>query len=293
MKNFVNRLISSQAAGITAAAALLFLVATTQTAFAQAAAQQPPTQPAFPAMATPAPTGIPPSISLSPAVIMARGAYGQGLTQTLSLTNNTGVEFDFALQAEDVIIQDGKRVFVPAGETPNSIAASAVFSQKEIIVKPYTSASVDVRLTLPKETKIRAVVAIFHGTNKLPTNTSSVGMTASLGALITFNLSDNVKLQPETLRITPATESANLTISQWVSNVGTEPVLPDGMAVVLNAKGNLVSKIPLPAQRLLPGERLEFSAEYPDQLQPGVYKAMCTLQFEGKTTTSDAGFSVR
>jgi hypothetical protein len=118
-------------------------------------------------------------------------------------------------------------------------------------------------------------------------------MTASLGALITFNLSDNVKLHAEALHVTPASESANLTISQWITNVGTEPVLPDGMTVLLNEKGSLVSKIPLAAQRLLPGERLEFSAEYSAQLQPGGYKAMCTVQFEGMTLTSDAPFTVR
>jgi hypothetical protein len=293
VKNFVDRLTSSPAAG-RAAIAVLLILAAAQTCRAQAQPPPPSNQPGFPALGSaPAPNGGPPSISLSPAVIMARGSYGQGLTQTLALTNNTGVEFDFELEAEDVVIQEGKRVFVAAGETPNSIAVSAVFSQKEVVVKPYSSANVDVRLTLPKETKIRAVVAIFHGTNKLQTSSSSVGMTASLGALITFNLSDNVKLQPETVHVTPASESANLTISQWISNVGTEPVLPDGMAVLLNAKGNLVSKIPLPAQRLLPGERLEFTAEYPAQLQPGDYKAMCTLQFEGKTLTSDAPFSVR
>lgn len=223
---------------------------------------------------------------------MARGSYGQGLTQTLTLTNNTGVEFAFEMEAQDVVVREGKRVFVPAGETENSIASSAVFSQKQVIVKPYSPVSVDVRLTIPAQTSIRAVAAIFRGTNKLPTSNSAVGMTASLGALITFNLSDNVRLESEAVHIVPATETSNMTISQWISNVGTEPVLPDGMAVVLNAKGNLVTKIPLQPQRLLPGERLEFSAEYPDQLQPGDYKAMCTLQFEGKTLTSDAAFKV-
>lgn len=235
---------------------------------------------------------VPPSISLSPAVIMARGSYGQGLTQTLTLTNNTSAEFVFEMEAEDVIVKEGKRVFVPAGELENSIAATAVFSQKQVIAKPYSPVNVDVRLTLPAKTNIRAVTAVFRGTNKLPTSNSAVGMTASLGALITFNLTDNVKLEPETVHVNPATESSNLTVSEWITNVGTEPVLPDGIAVLLNDKGNLVSKIPLQAQRLLPGERLEFSAEYSDQLQPGDYKAMCTLQFEGKTLTSNADFKV-
>jgi hypothetical protein len=272
--------------------------------FNQAAAQTQKTstqktapQLATPAAAVPAPpssmAGLPPSISLSPSVVMTKGSYGQGLTQTLTLTNSTGVEFAFEMEAQDVVIRDGKRVFVAAGETENSIAATAVFSQKLVIAKPYSSASVDVRLTLPPQTRIRAVVAIFRGTNKLPTSSSAVGMTASLGTLITFNLSDNVKLEPEVVRIVPATETSNLTVAQWITNTGTEPVLADGMAVFLKASGSLVGKVPLPQQRLLPGERLEFTAEYPEQLQPGDYKAMCSLQFEGKALTSDAAFKIQ
>src|SRR5215471_5898500 len=96
-------------------------------ALVQAAGQNTPpaTQPAAPAAPLTGQSGLPPSISLSPAVIMARGTFGQGLTQTLSLTNNTSAEFAFDMEAEDVLIQNGKRVYVPAGETQNSIAATA------------------------------------------------------------------------------------------------------------------------------------------------------------------------
>src|SRR5215469_6581852 len=69
----------------------------------------------------------PPSISLSPAVVMARGSFGQGLTQTLTLSNQTSAEFVFDLVAEDVVVKNGQRVYVPAGETPRSIAPIAVF----------------------------------------------------------------------------------------------------------------------------------------------------------------------
>jgi len=48
----------------------------------------------------------------------------------------------------------------------------------------------------------------------------------------------------------------------------------------------------LDPQRLLPGERLEFSAEYPGELPPGNYRVLCSFQFEGKTLTSEASFEV-
>jgi hypothetical protein len=223
---------------------------------------------------------------------MARGNFGQGLTQTLTLTNQTARDFAFEMVAEDVLVKDGKRVFIPAGETPNSIAATAVFTQKTVLVKPFSSASVDVRLTLPPQTNIRAVVAMFRGTDKLPTSSGAVGMTASLGSLITFNVTDNVKLQPEAVRVTPASESANMKIGQWISNTGAEPVLPEGAAAVLNSSGGLVGKAVFDPQRLLPGERLEFAAEYPGELPPGNYRALCSFQFEGKTLTSEAAFEV-
>jgi len=254
---------------------------------APAAPQNPVTPPTASVPATDKP-----SISLSPAVVMAKGSFNQTLAQTLTLTNQTGRDFAFELVAEDVLIKDGKRVFVAAGETPNSIASSAVFTQKTVLVKPFSAVSVDVRLTLPAETNIRAVVAMFRGTDKLPTSSGAVGMTASLGSLITFNLSDNIKLQPEAVRVIPASETANMKIAQWISNTGTEPVLPEGAAAVLNAGGGLVGKAVFDPQRLLPGERLEFSAEYPGELPPGNYRALCSYQFEGKTLTSEAPFQV-
>jgi hypothetical protein len=261
-------------------------------AFAQNSVSAPQGQPTLPAVQRGADPTIPPSIALSPAVVMARGTFGQGLTQTLTLSNKTGTEFAFEMEANDVLVKDGKRVFVAPGETEHSIAATAIFSQKLVVVRPNTSVNVDVRLTIPAATPIRAVVAVFKGTNRIQTSGSTVGMTASLGALITFNLTENVKLEPEEVRVTPATETANLTISQWIANAGTEPVLPEGLAVVLNAKGSLVGKSPFESKRLLPGERLEFTAEYPDQLPPGEYKAMCSFQFEGKTLTRDTGFKI-
>ena len=119
-------------------ALLCFSVSLLAAQTAPAAPSQSPTAPVQPADK--------PSISLTPAVVMAKGSIGQTLSQTLTLTNQTARDFAFEMVAEDVVIKDGKRVFVTAGETPNSIAASAVFTQKTVLVKPFSSVSVDARL---------------------------------------------------------------------------------------------------------------------------------------------------
>src|ERR1051326_21677 len=61
------------------------------------------------------------SLSVSPAVIMLRGEAGQSTTQRMLLTNGTSRPFSFELIAKDVVVRNGKRFLVPAGETEGSI----------------------------------------------------------------------------------------------------------------------------------------------------------------------------
>lgn len=235
----------------------------------------------------------PSSLSLSPAVIIAKGTYGQSLTQRLTINNQTPNVFAFEMIAQDVTIRDGKRVFMPAGDAPNSIAASAVFSPREIVAPPYTSQSVTVTLTIPQTTSIRAIVAVFRAKSNVDPAKGNVGLTASMGTLITFNLSPNVAISAEPVKVTPATDTTNLTFEDTLTNTGTEPIVPKGVAAILNQNGRLAGKASFAIQRLLPGEKLVFHAEYPDQLKPGDYKVLCTFQFEGHTETEQAQLTVK
>lgn len=233
------------------------------------------------------------SLSLSPAVIMAKGSFGQSLTQKLTINNQTPNVFSFQMIAEDVTLHDGKRVFSPAGEAENSIAASAVFSPREIVAPPYTSQSVTVTITIPQATSIRAIVAIFRAKPNVDPKAGSVGLTASMGTLMTFNLSPNVAVSLEPVHVNPSTETTNLSFDDTLTNTGTEPVIPKGVAAILNQNGHLAGKASFAVQRLLPGEKLVYHAEFPDQLKPGDYKVLCTFQFEGHTETQQAQLTVK
>ncbi len=235
----------------------------------------------------------PPSLSLSPAVVMTKGGYGQSVTQTMVLTNGTSRPMAFDMMAEDAIVRDGKRVFVPAGELPGSIAATAIFSKQSVVVPPFANTSVDVRFTVPVGTDVRAVVALFHGTDKVPSGVGSVSMTASLGTLLTFNISDAIDVAADPIQTTAQTDVTNAVIGQWLTNTGHEPILPSGMVAVLDSTGTLVSKAEMPAQRLLPGERLQFKAECPTALPPGSYRVFASYEFEGKTLTKAGELTVR
>ena len=233
------------------------------------------------------------SLSLTPAVIMAKGTYGQSLTQKLTINNQTPNVFHFVMMAEDIVVRNGKRVFLPAGEAPNSIAATAVFSPKEIIAPPNTSASVDVTVTIPANTKIRAIAAVFRATSGITPAHGSVGLVASMGTLITFNLSSDVSISADPVQVTLPTDTTNLTFSQDLTNTGAEPVIPKGVVALLGEDNKLVGKAAFETQRLLPGEKLTYHAQYADQLKPGSYHALCTFQYEGQTETRQVEFSVR
>jgi hypothetical protein len=233
----------------------------------------------------------PPSISLSPAVIMVRCKAGQSTTQTLTITNHTANEFRFNLDTEDVVVRDGKRSFSPAGQIESGIAATSVIAPASIVVKGGEAASVQVTLTVPPETPQRAVVAFFRGVLAAPAP-GSVGLNASLGTLITFNLSGESEVEIGPVQASPQTPAANMILSEELRNRGSEPVIPKGVIVILNASGKRVAKAAFNAQRLLPGERITFAATNPAQLPPGHYRTLSSFEFERKIQTSAGEFTI-
>jgi hypothetical protein len=231
------------------------------------------------------------TISVSPAVVMLRGTAGQSTTQTLTVTNGSTQPFSFEMQANDVVIDGGQRRFSPAGQLAGSIAGTAAFSQKFVTVAPGDTKQIDVTVTIPANAAARAIVALFRGTNKLEKN--GFNMTASVGTLMTFTLSDDVAMEAQPLAVTPPSASANLTIAQQCTNSGHEPIVAKGMLAIVGGSGNLVGKTALPARRLLPGEKTEIRAEYGGDLAPGHYRALVTYDVESKLVTSSAEFDVR
>ena len=231
------------------------------------------------------------SVSLAPAVVLVRCKFGQSYTQTLTLTNQTQQDFVFEMVAQDVVVRDGKRGFVPAGETARGIAETAVFSQKRVVVKPGQSAMVGVTFTVPQETSLRAAVALFRGSNKV-LGGGPVMMTASLGALFTFTVSENFQVEGSSVTVSAQSATANLGITQVLTNSGSEPVIAGGVAALLNETGTLVGKALFEEQRLLPGEQLAFRTEYPGELKTGRYRVFASFRYEGRVITNSMDFTV-
>ncbi|HYH08764.1 MAG TPA: Fn3-like domain-containing protein [Thermoanaerobaculia bacterium] len=237
-------------------------------------------------LASPAFAGEDGTLSLSPAVVMLRGDHGQSTTQTLTMVNGTSRAFSFDLVAQDVVTTDGTRTFVEAGSIAGSIAATAVFSPNRVTVPPGQTVAVTITVTLPPQTPQRAIIALFRGTNTVMSG--KVPMTASLGALLTFTVSDSVELDAAPLAVRAQSATANLGVTHACRNAGREPLVAKGVMAVIDARGALVGKSPLTSKRLLPGESADFGGEYGGELDPGRYRVFVTYDYEGKTLTRDA-----
>ena len=198
---------------------------------------------------------------------MVRCKFSQGYTQMLTINNQTQQEFVFEMVAEDVVVRDGNRIFVPAGETPGGIAATAVFSQKQVIVDPGQSASVGVTFTVPPETPLRAAVALFRGVNKV--TSGPVRMTASLGTLFTFTVSENVQIEASPVVVSAQSATANLGIFQLLTNTGSEPVIAGGIAALLNESGALVGKASFDRATAPPRRAAPLPSRIPRRAQDG------------------------
>jgi hypothetical protein len=231
------------------------------------------------------------TLSLSPAVVMLRGDHGQSTTQTLRLLNGTSRPFSFDLIAQDVVAQDGQRTYADAGMLPGSIAATAVFSQQHVEVPAGQAVTVDITVTLPAETQLRGVRALFRGTNRVMSG--NVPMLASLGALLTFTVTGEVSLSAEPLVLRPQSTSANLGASHTCTNSGREPLVAKGVMAIVDARGALVGRSTLHPHRLMPGESASLGGEYAGELDPGQYRVLLTYDYEGQTLTRSAELVIR
>lgn len=213
------------------------------------------------------------AVTLSPAAVPLGGHPGESTSQRLTLNNATDQALAFTLVAKDVVVRDGKREFVTAGDLRGSVAATAVFSSHTVRVGPGEQRSVDVTLTLPAQMTSRAVAILFEGTTQ-------IGGSAriSLGALLTFDLTGQVSISPGELHVAPPTASTNAAVTVPVVNDGNEPVVVRGAAVILGGTGAVVGKLALDARRLLPGERSELRADYPGELRSGSYRVIATIE---------------
>jgi hypothetical protein len=226
------------------------------------------------------------TVSLTPSVIELKGSYRQSTTQTLTMTNTTGLTLSFALQAQDVIVANGKRASLPAGDVPHSIAATAVFSPATVTIPAGESRSATVTLTVPDSTSIRAVIILFKGTTIIGKGRSA--STVSLGALMTFTLSGHSAVTVSELSVAPQTDAQNAAFEVAFVNDGTEPVSPRGVAVILNGSGAVVGKASFEPLRVLPGERQIVKTTYPGELREGLYRVVSTFEFAGKAVTKTA-----
>lgn len=229
-------------------------------------------------------------IALSPSVVMLKGSSGQAHRQMLSLTNSTNHDLTFDLIAED-IVADGARQFVPAGVRAHSIAATVVFVPRTLVIPAGSTGSVQLTVTVPRETAVRAIAAIFRSRPPV-TVQPGVGITASLGALLTFTLSTDARIETSPVTVSEQTTSTNLRFAQVARNVGTEPLFFGGAVAILDARGAMVARVPVEPQRLLPGERLGFHADYPTWLAPGDYRALFSLEFAESVRSTAVLFSV-
>jgi len=146
-------------------------------------------------------------------------------------------------------------------------------------------------VVVPSPDRQRAVFTFFRAVVP-PPGDGKVGLAASLGALITFNLSSDYQVVSKAVQVSAQTPAANATFSEELSNIGAEPVVPRGVIVILNTSGRRVAKATFSPQRLLPGERLVFTATNPGQLRPGHYRTLSSFEFERMVLTSGGEFTI-
>jgi hypothetical protein len=230
------------------------------------------------------------NITIAPAGISMKGSAGHAATQVFSVVNSSDTPLVVTVDVADVLVRDGKRVFVPAGRTVGSIAAMVTTATKEFTLGPGEERRVPVTFVLPAETSIRAVAVFFHALP--PQTTSKIRIRLNLGAVVDFSTSNEIVLQIAKPAVIPPTAGSNAVITEQLENVGPEPAIVRGVAAILDGPGKLVGKATFDQRRLLPGEKNSLRAEYAGTLSPGKYRLLSSLEYAGQTITRSTEFIV-
>src|ERR1044071_2304562 len=81
-------------------------------------------------------------ITISPAALSLKGHAGQSSTQNFKVSNLTDTLYSFNIEVTDVLVENGARRFIPAGQSAGSIAALAVLPVKHVELQPGQETSV-------------------------------------------------------------------------------------------------------------------------------------------------------
>jgi hypothetical protein len=233
-----------------------------------------------------------PALTVNPAVIMVKAKPGQTFSQDISLWNNTIQDMSFYMEAQDVVVRDDKRVFLPTGEAQGSIARYAVFATEDVTAHPGQAVTTRVTVTVPSTPGPRAIACVFMGRTPVGTRTS-VAMMASLGALMTFTVNNDYHIQNQPLQVQVDTDAKTITFRQPVTNTGSDPVVPQGVIAITNDHGVLVARLPVAGRRRRPSETSEFTAEHAGLPKPGKHKGTLLMQHESALFTNAAEFTIQ
>jgi hypothetical protein len=233
------------------------------------------------------------TLTLTPASVSLKGPSGQLFTQNFKISNFTSAAYAFDVEVQDVVVSDGTRTFVPAGQADGSLAVLATVPRTRVELRPGDEFTVPVTFVMPVRTASRAVVVFFTGRLAKPANEVSARQRMRLGTVVDFTISDQLVLDAGEPDISPPTATANTVIAQRLDNTGREPMIVKGVAAILTERGQLAGKVELERKRLLPGERNVLRGEFSGSLTPGKYRVLCTLEYGGSTVTKTAGFVAR
>jgi hypothetical protein len=227
------------------------------------------------------------TITIAPASLSLKGASGQMYTQNFKVTNLMDSIYVFRIDVSDVYVEAGRRKFVPAGQSPLSLAALVTASRTEVKLAPGEEAVVPVTFIMPSETRIRAVAVFFRGVpDQLAVGQRRILL--NLGAVVDFSLTNEVVLDSLSLGISPQTATTNTTVRQELANVGPEPTIVRGVSAFLDQSGRLLGKAAFGQKRLLPGEHNVLQAEFAGTLPAGKYRVVSSLEYSGETLTRTA-----
>lgn len=224
------------------------------------------------------------SLGVDPSHLDFKTKPGEAAVQQLWVINDSADKLQVALSVEEWTLRDdGSKLFVAPGETPNGCGAWITLEPSVLTLAGNEKKSVTVRLVTPASSQGGHQAVVFA--QNLPDAKQNAGRVPFVGKVGALVLQETVgssvpALEVKNIGLQVDLHSQSMTL--FLRNVGNTFIRTTGSAMIIKENsGEVVQRIDLPKWQTLPGTLLKPTVTFKQPLPAGKYVMVMTVKSEG------------
>ncbi|MFH0839932.1 MAG: hypothetical protein V1883_02820 [Candidatus Omnitrophota bacterium] len=224
------------------------------------------------------------SINVSPPSVRLSISPGETRSGTITVENKSDSPMDMRAYAEDWVYEkSGGKQFAPAGTTPLSCAKWISTHPQKFRVEANSRIGVQYTISVPADASGGHYAVIFFESivseGEATSGNMMVRFSGRIGTIIYQESEGRIDRKGEITSFTCGRPDQNspLTINLTLKNEGNTHIIANGVMSIIDKDGNVFGRKELGPINTLPGDTMDYKAEWLGELNEGTYDVIATL----------------